>query len=224
MDTRLVNAWGESPEQSRWWKKAKGRALGWVCPRVSLAAAVPGAGISQSAPATPVQQGREHPAGRTGPPRGELAWKCSETLSGKGNSEAAPRAAKSRAREMAGGDMEQVGGRRRCSPNLSLKTTRSGVDTNRSELHKHSPVHPQATSRKQTSSNPAPEDSPRKQALPFCCSQAFVKEATAGSTASTEDVPSISTEVSLLPSNAAWLLGEFQRQNYSHSLDNYPRN
>lgn len=144
--------------QSRWWKKAKGRALGWVCPRVLLAAAVPGAGISQSAPATPVQQGREHPAGRTGPPQGELAWKCSEMLSGKGNFEAALRGAQSRAREMAGGDVEQVGGRRRCSPNLSLKTTRSDVDTNRSELHKHSPVHPQATSRKQTSSNPAPEE------------------------------------------------------------------
>lgn len=122
--------------QSRWWKKAKGRALGWVCPRVLLAAAVPGAGISQSAPATPVQQGREHPAGRTGPPQGELAWKCSEMLSGKGNFEAALRGAQSRAREMAGGDVEQVGGRRRCSPNLSLKTTRSDVDTNRSELHK----------------------------------------------------------------------------------------
>lgn len=42
--------------------------------------------------------------------------------------------------------MEQVGVRRRRSPNLSLKTTRSGVDTNRSELHKHGPVHPQAIS------------------------------------------------------------------------------
>lgn len=168
-DTRPVNAWGKSPVHGRWWKKAKERALGWVCPRVLLTAAVPGAGISQSAPATPVQQGWEHPAGRTGPPWGELAWKCGEVLSGKKAISRLPRQMlRAEPGKWMEGTWSRWGGRRKRSPYLSQKTTRCDVDTNRSELHKQNPVHPQATSQKQTSSNPAPEerDSPRKQSTP----------------------------------------------------------